>query len=62
MYVFKYVMNICPRLPGLWYSLGIPVSSTDKTDHLNITEILLKVALNTINSLYKLYLDKNIKL
>ena len=62
MYVFTYVMNICPRLPGQWYSLGIPVSSTDKTDHLNITEILLKVALNTINSLYKLYLDKNIKL
>ena len=25
------------------------VSSTNKTDHLDITEILLKVALNTIN-------------
>jgi len=25
------------------------VSSTNTTDHLNITEILLKVALNTIN-------------
>jgi hypothetical protein len=25
-----------------------PVSSTNKTDHHNITEILLKVALNTI--------------
>ena len=29
-------------------SPGTPVSSTNKTDHHNITEILLKVALNTI--------------
>ena len=29
-----------------WFS---PVSSTNKTDHHDITEILLKVALNTIN-------------
>jgi hypothetical protein len=28
---------------------GIPVSSTEKTDHHDITEILLKVALSTIN-------------
>ena len=27
----------------------LPVSSTTKTDHHDITEILLKVALNTIN-------------
>jgi hypothetical protein len=33
---------------GLWFSLGIPVSSTNKTDHHDITETLLKVALNTI--------------
>jgi hypothetical protein len=32
-----------------WFSPGTPVSSTNKTDHRNITEILLKVALNTIN-------------
>jgi hypothetical protein len=31
-----------------WFSLGIPVSSTNKTDRHDITEILLKVALNTI--------------
>jgi len=31
---------------GLWFS---PVSSTNKTDCPNITEILLKVVLNTIN-------------
>jgi hypothetical protein len=30
---------------GLWFS---PVSSTNKADHHDITEILLKVALNTI--------------
>ena len=28
------------------FSPGIPVSSTNKTDHHDITEILLKVALN----------------
>jgi hypothetical protein len=30
------------------FSPGIPVSSTNKTDRHDITEILLKVALNTI--------------
>jgi hypothetical protein len=33
---------------GRWFSPGTPVSSTNKTDHHNKTEILLKVALNTI--------------
>ena len=33
---------------GWWFSPGTPVSSTNKTDHHDITEILLKVALNTI--------------
>jgi hypothetical protein len=33
---------------GRWYSLGAPVSATNKTDHHDITEILLKVALNTV--------------
>jgi hypothetical protein len=32
----------------MWFSLGIPVSSTNKTDHHDITEMLLKVALNII--------------
>jgi len=31
------------------FFLGIPVSSTNKTDRHDIAEILLKVALNTIN-------------
>jgi len=33
---------------GLWFTPGTPVSSTNKTDRHDITEILLKVALNTI--------------
>ena len=31
-----------------WFSPGTPVSSTNKTDRHDMTEILLKVALNTI--------------
>jgi len=31
----------------MWFSLGTPVSSTNKTDRHEITEILLKVALST---------------
>ena len=34
---------------GLWFSPGTPVSSTNKTGDHNITEIMLKVALNTVN-------------
>jgi len=34
---------------------GTPVSSDNKTDHHEITEILLKVALNTINLNQSLY-------
>ena len=35
-------------MAGGWFSRGTPVSSTNKTDRHHITEILLKVALNTI--------------
>jgi hypothetical protein len=39
--------KVCQWLgTGWWFS---PVSCTNKTDHHHITEILLKVALNTIN-------------
>ena len=42
--------KVCEWLvAGLWFSPCTPVSSTNKTDHHDITEILLKVALNTIN-------------
>ena len=40
--------KVCQWLmAGQWFSPGTPVSSTNKTDHHDITEILLKVALNT---------------
>ena len=42
--------NVCKWLAtGLWFSLDIRVSFNNKTDRHNITEILLKVALNAIN-------------
>jgi hypothetical protein len=41
--------KVCQLLAtGLWFSLGTLVYSTNKTDRHDITEILLKVALNTI--------------
>jgi hypothetical protein len=41
--------KVCQWLvTGQWFSLGTPISSTNKTDSRNIAEILLKVALNTI--------------
>ena len=36
---------------GQWFSPGTPVSSTSKTGRHDIAEILLKVALNTINQI-----------
>jgi hypothetical protein len=35
-----------------WFSPGTPVSSTNKTDCHDITEILLKVAIKTITQCY----------
>jgi hypothetical protein len=32
---------------GQWFSQGTPASSTTKTGHHDVAEILLKVALNT---------------
>ena len=43
-YVIKFVRLVAARR----FSLGTSVSSTNKTDIHNITEIVLKVALNTI--------------
>jgi len=40
-YVIKFVSDL--------QQVGTPVSSTNKTDRHDITEILFKVALNTIN-------------
>ena len=36
---------------GRWFSAGTPVSTTTKTDRHDIAEILLKVALKTINQI-----------
>ena len=36
-------------MPGWWFSLGTPVSSTNKTNCHDITEILLNMSLNIIN-------------
>ena len=36
-------------MTGRWFCPGTPDSSTNKTDHHDIIEILLKVVLNTIN-------------
>ena len=48
--------KVCQRLAaGRWFSAGIPVSSTNKTVRHDITEILLNVALNTINQPTKPY-------
>ena len=41
-------------MAGRWFSQGTPVSSTNKTDHQDLTEILLKVALNTITLIFPL--------
>ena len=42
--------KVCQLLAtGRWFSSGTPVISTTKTDRHNISEILLKVAVNTIN-------------
>ena len=42
--------SVCQWLvTGQWFSPGTLVSFTNKTDRHDITEILLKVALNTIN-------------
>jgi hypothetical protein len=42
--------KVCQWLEaGMWFSPGPPGSFSNKTDCHDITEILLKVALNTIN-------------
>jgi hypothetical protein len=42
---------------GQWFSPGSPVSSTNKTDRHDITEILLRVALNIIKQAKNLFQD-----
>jgi hypothetical protein len=40
--------NILLCVAGLWFTLGAPVSSTNKTDRHDRTEILLKTAFNSL--------------
>ena len=42
-----------------WISPGTPVSSTNKTDHDDIAEILLKVVLNTITLVFLMLNNRN---
>jgi hypothetical protein len=51
--------KVCSWLAtGRWFSPGTPVSSTNKTDSHDITEILLKNAVNTIKSTNQLLLSR----
>jgi hypothetical protein len=48
-YKRKYSFYRSIKYSGQWFSLGTLVSSTNEIDRHDITEILLKVALNTTN-------------
>jgi hypothetical protein len=47
-------------LRGQWFSPSTLVSSTNKTDRDDITEILLKVVLNTINLTLFMFIKNNL--
>jgi hypothetical protein len=50
--ITTFLEKVCMWLVECWwFSSGTPVFSTNKTDRHDITEILLKVALNTINQI-----------
>jgi hypothetical protein len=49
--MIKFVSDM--RHDGTWFSAGTLVSSTNKTDHHDITEMLLKIALNIIKQTNK---------
>ena len=52
--------KVCQWLvTGGWFSSGTLVSSTNKTDHHDITKIFLKVAINTISLTSQLYAGKD---
>ena len=49
VYMIQHCDEVCQwHVTGQWFSLDTLVSSTNRTDHQNITEILFKVVLNTI--------------
>jgi len=46
----SHALQVCQWLAvGRWFTAGFPISSTNKTDRSEKTEILLKMALNSIN-------------
>ena len=51
----KLKITICLKVKNWWFSLGIQVSPINKTDSYDITDILLKVTLNTITLTLKSY-------
>ena len=54
--------KVCQWLAtGRWFSPGPPVSSTNKTDRHDITEIVLNVALNTIKNKQITKIDRKVK-
>ena len=54
-YVIKFVSDFC-----WWFFPGPTVSSTNRTDRHDITEILLKMALNTIKQTNKQIIGQNL--
>jgi hypothetical protein len=59
VFVCLMVFNATLLTTDQWLSSGPLVSSTNKTDHLDITEILLKVALNTIKQTKTIFNNKS---
>jgi hypothetical protein len=49
VYSYRFLSTIYKLVELYITDIDTPVSSTNKIDHNDITEILLKVALNTIN-------------
>jgi hypothetical protein len=47
--IYYYVLRQSPYRTGRWFFPGPSVSSTNKTDSHDVAEILMKVALDTIN-------------
>jgi hypothetical protein len=61
--IIHNVSDICKLILPVactWFSPGTLASSTTKTVHNDIAEILLKVTLNTINQSIKQFLVKNV--
>jgi hypothetical protein len=61
IFSFPRLTTLCDKVcqwlaTSRWFSLGTPVSSNNKTDIDYITEILLKVGLNTINWMPREYI------